>query len=501
MRVLGHRHSVLLAALSLLALPQVAVAAGHEVHTYYAVPTGGSSSGPICSSTLPCTLGHAIAVAGSDNTPSTSRVVSLAAGDYAEDTEVSITTPMWIVGPGGASPARILSTAGTAVSATVGGVRVQGLEIVNLGGYGLRLDGDAGPPGVDDSVEGVTVRALQSACEFRDVSGTITNSVCQSGGWQGLLVYAIDRDPSVTARNVTAVSSGPALSNFTSGPAGNGAATRSGSPNSAAALTLVNTIARGSGEDLFAYSDQGDSSSITPQHSNFDPGHVLAVGDGATVETGSDNQSAAPVFAGACNDDFHEAAGSPTVDHGLDAGENGDADIDGDQRQIGTTDIGADELVPPGPGDSCATSTPGEATPGGGPPAQGGEPADTLAPALASASMTNRVFAVNRAGRSEASVATHRGTTFRYALSEPARVVFTIQRAKKCKRGRKHCSRWRRFGRFAQQGAPGRNSKRWSGKIGRRAARPGRYRASLVAIDAAGNRSKAKRLRFRVVRR
>jgi hypothetical protein len=43
--------------------------------------------------------------------------------------------------------------------------------------------------------------------------------------------------------------------------------------------------------------------------------------------------------------------------------------------------------------------------------------------------------------------------------------------------------------------------KKFSGKIGRRRLKPGRYRATLVATDAARNASKPKRLRFRVVRR
>ena len=60
-----------------------------------------------------------------------------------------------------------------------------------------------------------------------------------------------------------------------------------------------------------------------------------------------------------------------------------------------------------------------------------------------------------------------RGTTFRYRLSEPARVVFTIQRARsgrrvggrcrartKANRKRRKCTRYVRVGRFAQQARP-----------------------------------------------
>jgi hypothetical protein len=41
---------------------------------------------------------------------------------------------------------------------------------------------------------------------------------------------------------------------------------------------------------------------------------------------------------------------------------------------------------------------------------------------------------------------------------------------------------------------------RFSGKIAKRALRPGRYRAVIRATDAAGNVSAPARLRFRIVR-
>ena len=46
----------------------------------------------------------------------------------------------------------------------------------------------------------------------------------------------------------------------------------------------------------------------------------------------------------------------------------------------------------------------------------------------------------------------------------------------------------------------GRNRKRFSGRIAGRRLSPGRYRAALVATDAAGNASKPKRVAFRVVK-
>jgi CSLREA domain-containing protein len=144
-------------------------------------------------------------------------------------------------------------------------------------------------------------------------------------------------------------------------------------------------------------------------------------------------------------------------------------------------------------------------------------PPDTTRPRFLSASLRPTVFAVNRRGRAEVPVAAaKRGTTFRYRLSEDARVVFTIARALPgrrvggaCRkptarnRTRPRCIRYVRVrrGRFAATAHAGANRKRFSGKIGRRALKPGRYRASLVATDAAGNASRPpKRLTFRVIR-
>ena len=152
-----------------------------------------------------------------------------------------------------------------------------------------------------------------------------------------------------------------------------------------------------------------------------------------------------------------------------------------------------------------------------GPQGPGGGPAiDTIAPLLSSASLTNTTFAVRPRGAAEVPVAARakRGTVFRYTLSEPARVVFTIKRATigrrvggSCRRrtsanrNRRRCTRYVRAGRFAKQSATGANRHRFSGRIGRRSLRPGKYRATLVARDAAGNRSTPRRLGFTVVKR
>ncbi len=142
-------------------------------------------------------------------------------------------------------------------------------------------------------------------------------------------------------------------------------------------------------------------------------------------------------------------------------------------------------------------------------------PVDTIKPIFLAASLTSRIWAVDNSGSAETAVAASvkRGTTFKYRLSEAGRVVFTIDKATSgrkvgtsCKkptrsnRKRKKCTLYKRAGRFAQDSVAGANTKRFSGRIGSRSLSPGKYRANLVAIDAAGNRSATKRLSFRVVR-
>lgn len=126
--------------------------------------------------------------------------------------------------------------------------------------------------------------------------------------------------------------------------------------------------------------------------------------------------------------------------------------------------------------------------------------------------MTRRRFAVGRARTPLLGSRVLRGSAFRFELSEPARVTIRIERKLrgrrvgrscrvKSRRGRR-CSVYRRVGvltrRSRQQGA---NRVPFSGRLGRKALAAGRYRATLRAFDAAGNRSAARRFGFTIVRR
>jgi hypothetical protein len=84
-----------------------------------------------------------------------------------------------------------------------------------------------------------------------------------------------------------------------------------------------------------------------------------------------------------------------------------------------------------------------------------------------------------------------RRTTFRYSLSEPALVRVTIRRRVR--------GRYRVAGRFTQDGVPGHNGRRFRGRIRNKRLGEGRYRATFVAVDGAGNRSTPQTLGFRIV--
>lgn len=151
-------------------------------------------------------------------------------------------------------------------------------------------------------------------------------------------------------------------------------------------------------------------------------------------------------------------------------------------------------------------------------PGPGGDPRDTSAPLISGLALTNRAFRVGRGGAAARPPReVPRGTNFGFGLSETAEVAFTIERrtfgrrvGKRCKRATRQnrsgrrCVRCLRVGRFTEAGKAGPNSVRFSGRVRRdgrgRPLRPGRYRASLVATDAASNRSKAARISFRIVR-
>ena len=139
-------------------------------------------------------------------------------------------------------------------------------------------------------------------------------------------------------------------------------------------------------------------------------------------------------------------------------------------------------------GDSGGGGSDGGDSGGGGQP-QGG---DRIPPTISGVTLAPRRFAVSRR-RTPTAARTRRGTTIRYALSEPSAVRLRLQRAVA---GR----RWVTAGVLRRQAVAGANRVAFSGRIGRRSLRPGAYRLLVTATDAAGNRATARPRAFRVLR-
>jgi hypothetical protein len=133
------------------------------------------------------------------------------------------------------------------------------------------------------------------------------------------------------------------------------------------------------------------------------------------------------------------------------------------------------------------------AGPSGGP---GPAAADRVKPAVSRVSVTNRRFRVGT--RATAAIAGRKrapaGTALRLTVSERSTLAIAIS-SKAKKKTVVH-------GTLVRAGAgPGNVTIAFSGRLGRTALRPGSYTATVTAIDGAGNRSKAARVKFTVVKK
>jgi Tol biopolymer transport system component len=159
-------------------------------------------------------------------------------------------------------------------------------------------------------------------------------------------------------------------------------------------------------------------------------------------------------------------------------------------------------------GADCPPVSAGGPGPGGGAGAT-----DTTPPAIAKLRMLRKRFAVGKRRTAKVAKRAKRGSAFLFSLSEDARTSIAIARALpgrrkggRCVKPRKglkrRCTRYVVVATLTRTRTKlGANRVAFSGRIGARKLKPGRYRATVGAVDAAGNRAKAKRVTFRVVRR
>jgi PKD repeat protein len=116
-----------------------------------------------------------------------------------------------------------------------------------------------------------------------------------------------------------------------------------------------------------------------------------------------------------------------------------------------------------------------------------------VVPKLSRVAMGHRRFRVG-SRRTAVSAKAPRGTSFKFTLKAPAKVTIAITRV----RGARH--RVVKVGTLTRANRPnGRNTIAFSGRIGRRALKPGAYKATLRARNAKG-RSKPVAVKFSVVK-
>jgi hypothetical protein len=456
-----------------------------------------SGSGTSCTQAAPCDVVTAVnnAASGDD--------VTIEPGTYNVSTTLDDgTNELTIHGQAGQPMPVIDSTAGFAVELTGGG-SLSGIDVEDsaANAWGVYVAGQ--PASIDHVVAHVTGSGATACYPF----GTITDSLCRAEGQNGVaLTVLIALSGYAMVRNDTLIA-----------PGTGGIAVLDHAVNGTQMeIDLRNTIARGASADIEGTTDTNTSSiaRVTAENSNF--ATVNSTNSGGTgvvflpAAGSGTNQTASPVFVG--NGDYHEGAGSPTIDAGADTPANLSTDLDGNPRQLGAhTDIGAYEFVPP---PACQALTLSTAF-GHSAPIQlqcsdaAGAPltyaiASNPAHGTVSTSSTGVATYTPAAGYSGSDSFTYRASsahgtaapatvsvtvglepkpvlsqvhekhgTFSFTLNEPAKVRLVIKRHGK------------KVAKLKVNGKAGKNKKHFGGRL-----KPGRYTVVLTASNAAGSTSK-----------
>jgi hypothetical protein len=243
----------------------------------------------------------------------------------------------------------------------------------------------------------------------------------------------------------------------------------------------------------------GSTASLTTGYSSYDAAAVFRSGTSGAVTppapAATNLLTAAPGFVDAAGGDWHLRTDSPLVDTGtpgaLDAGES-TTDADGLPRLVGAArDPGAFEVPPPTP-----DAVPPAVDPPAGPVAPGPvvpiaaprppAPRGAAKPVLSALAFSPRAFRAGTGARL--------GTRLNYKLSAAATVTFRVERAASGHRAGtacaahgkgKKCTRYVVLaGKVSQKGATGKNTLRFTGRLGKATLKPGAYR--MVAQPAGG---------------
>jgi hypothetical protein len=302
---------------------------------FWAKPGGGSGSGA-CTQGDPCALTTALSHANFDG----DRVV-VTPGHYVPG-PLAFIAAIDVGGQTGAAVPRIDVSGALFVPH---GALVHDLRIDDTGGFGgLNVLG-----GTAERLSVTSPAGSSLTCSLD--GGVLRDSVCKGaadtgavglnalGGTPGLLNHSL-------LRNVTAIDTGTGAGIFLGAGSGFNMA-----------YDAVNVIARGTTYDVKATADgsTGVGAVITLDHSDYATVLPAVPTGGASVTPPgtNGNQTAAPLFADASSGDFHELAGSPTIDAGITDPSLGSFDLDNHPRgaamclggAAGPPDIGAFEFA------------------------------------------------------------------------------------------------------------------------------------------------------------
>jgi hypothetical protein len=312
---------------TLVAMTIVAPAASADTQRY-AGPAGADAAD--CSPANPCSITKAVAGASAGDE------VIAAPGDYQLTATLATPAMITIRGVAGQPRPRLRFS----------GAGQQGLAL----GYNsllrdVEIDqaeptvGLFSAPGRVDRVI-VTAPGTGPLCTTHVSNSIVRDSIFVARGANGRAICSIallGAKSTSTLRNVTAMATGSSAVAIHAEALG----------TSTADVNLVNVIARGGpgGADLKTNTYNGGAATIAATHTNYGTESV----NGGNISNGGGNQLfKTPLYVNAAAGDYRQAAGSPTIDAGINEPINGAYDFAGDPRRIGTTDIGADEfLIPP----------------------------------------------------------------------------------------------------------------------------------------------------------
>ncbi len=320
----------------LLTLPAAALAAPR-----FASPGGGTASG--CPQATPCSLATAITGAAANDE------VVLTPGTYEVAAKIEATVPLSVRGQAGQPRPRIVGASGVTPLVSFEPLSLSQLAIESSDA----TEGSVFAPtsgNVFDHLEliarGEAALALRPGIEF-----TLTDSLLLASGTSSgaLFVQGVASGKS-QLRNDTVIANGLESVAISTVVVANAATVT---------IEATNTIADAEIDALAEATKSGSVGTIVFDHSNFDTskGNVSA----------SASQTTPPVFVNAAAGDYGEAAGSPTINGGVNSEADGVTDLLGNPRALpaflgcgvpspAITDIGAYEFVPATP--SCVPPQP-----------------------------------------------------------------------------------------------------------------------------------------------